>query len=291
MASGSSKGFDFASDDILSSCEDHTNQEQSTTDSVAKQEFNKSRHDSDDQEAIILAVEKSMKKHTEKVMRSLEGLGSRLSQVRSDLIRDHEEADSKLKFLEKHLQEVHRSLQIWMIDLQVAETEKELAKLQLAQKESSSSHTSPQTNDRSSTPDAHKKKPQRAPEPQAYYPPPAPTQYQQSQMQPQPLQQQWQMTSYSTIPPPRSYQPMSYSYGRTAQPQPPPPPHFGTQRGDGYLSPSPYNKVVDKLVSMGYQRDHVVGVIQRLDETGQIADVNVVLDRLNGGGPQIGWSG
>lgn len=69
---------------------------------------------------VIATVEKSMKKYSDNLMRFLEGLSSRLSQLelycynldksisemRSDLVRDHGEADSKLKSLEKHLQEV-----------------------------------------------------------------------------------------------------------------------------------------------------------------------------------------
>lgn len=69
---------------------------------------------------VIATVEKSMKKYADNLMRFLEGISSRLSQLelycynldksigemRSDLNRDHGEADSKLKSLEKHLQEV-----------------------------------------------------------------------------------------------------------------------------------------------------------------------------------------
>ena len=69
---------------------------------------------------MIATVEKTMKKYTDNLMRFLEGLSSRLSQLelycynldisigemRSDLVRDHGEADSKLKSLEKHIQEV-----------------------------------------------------------------------------------------------------------------------------------------------------------------------------------------
>lgn len=56
----------------------------------------------------------------------------------------------------------------------------------------------------------------------------------------------------------------------------------------------PYNELIEKLASMGYRGDHVVNVIQRLEESGQTVDFNTVLDRLNGhssGGPQRGWSG
>ncbi|KAJ0813758.1 hypothetical protein HanPSC8_Chr17g0777341 [Helianthus annuus] len=488
MASGSSKGFDFASDDILCSYEDYANQEQSNGShsdpaiaTNSNKEFNKSRmartsvfpnssysppDDSGNQEVIIMAVERSMKKHTDNVMRFLEGLSSRLSQLelycynldksigemRSDLTRDHGESEAKLKFLEKHVQEVHRSVQILRDKQELADTQKELAKLQLAQKESSSS-SSQQNEEGSSTPDGRKKEsspdshgqqlalvpapqPQRTPEPvaqpqpQAYYLPPAPlqapaqvnqTQYPQSQLpptqpqQPPPsqihqvpqYQQQWTpqpqvqpqpgmqpatrptspqvypqylMTQppvnpspepapnsmpmqmpYSAIPPPGSNQPVSYSYGgpvRAPQPQPqpqPPPqqqppqhlkPGYGGPPGDGYTSGGgpnaymmydnepgrvqhhnqggqfyppnqphqsgggggsgggmmarpaqqfmhnhPYNELIDKLVSMGYRGDHVMSVIQRLDESGQTVDFNAVLDKLNGHPSQRGWSG
>lgn len=61
-----------------------------------------------------------------------------------------------------------------------------------------------------------------------------------------------------------------------------------------FMRNHPYNELIDKLVSMGYRGDHVMSVIQRLDETGQTVDFNAVLDRLNGhssGASQRGWSG
>lgn len=75
---------------------------------------------------VIATVEIAMKKHTDNLMRFLEGISSRLSQLelycynldksigemRSDLGRDHGEADTKLKSLEKHLQEVSYSFEI-----------------------------------------------------------------------------------------------------------------------------------------------------------------------------------
>ncbi|GKD66175.1 putative callose synthase 12-like protein [Tanacetum coccineum] len=455
MASGSSKGFDFASDDILCSYEDYANQENNNTShsdsaiaSNSAKEFHKNRmartsvfpnssysppDDSSSQEVILLAVERSMKKHTDNLMRFLEGLSSRLSQLelycynldksigemRSDLTRDHGESEVKLKFLEKHLQEVHRSVQILRDKQELADTQKELAKLQLAQKDSSSSHNSQQNEERSSTPDAKKNDnsadstgqqlalalpSQVAPPPpaapqqqmcrsnqaaaataptnimQSQVPPPQPQQQQQpppqvhslpqyqqqwgQQVQPQPSMQpgsrlhHLRFTSYLrvshlnhlqmyamqmpilVIPPPGSSQPMAYSYGgpvRTPQPQPPPQqqpppppsqhlkPAFGGPPGDGYapaggppmwqasggsgmmsrpgpgpappgqfMRNNPYNELIDKLVSMGYRGDHVMSVIQRLEETGQTVDFNAVLDRLNGhpsGGTQRGWSG
>lgn len=55
----------------------------------------------------------------------------------------------------------------------------------------------------------------------------------------------------------------------------------------------PYNELIEKLVGMGYRGDHVVGIIQRMEESGQPVDFNSVLDRLNGhsyGGSQRVWS-
>ena len=77
------------------------------------------QEESSNQEMVNI-VERTVKKHTDNLMRFLEGISSRLSQLelycynldksigemRSDLVRDHEEADSKLKSLEKHIQEV-----------------------------------------------------------------------------------------------------------------------------------------------------------------------------------------
>ncbi|KAL5082222.1 hypothetical protein RYX36_010643, partial [Vicia faba] len=67
-------------------------------------------------------MENSMKKHADNLMCFFEEIRYRLSQlelycynldksigeIRSDLNRDHKEQDSKLKSLEKHLQEVNR---------------------------------------------------------------------------------------------------------------------------------------------------------------------------------------
>ena len=69
---------------------------------------------------VIATVERTMKKYADNLMRFLEGISSRLSQLelycynldksiaemRSELGGDHTEAETKLKSLEKHLQEV-----------------------------------------------------------------------------------------------------------------------------------------------------------------------------------------
>ncbi|KAF5726382.1 hypothetical protein HS088_TW22G00060 [Tripterygium wilfordii] len=534
MASGSSgrpnsgsKAFDFDSDDILCSYDDYnSNQDSSngghTSDPVvgtnsSSKDFHKSRmtrsslfpatsysqpEDSFNQDVSIV-VEKSMKKYADNLMRFLEGISSRLSQLelycynldksigemRFDLAREHGEADLKLKSLEKHLQEVHRSVQLLRDKQELAEAQKELAKLQLVQKESSSSSQSQSNEDKSSPPASDSKKtenslemhnqqlalalphqvapqqqpaahhsqptPQNVIQQQPYYLtanqlPPAPqTQHSQSQylpsdphyrtppMQeisrvPQPTQsqvnqtppvqsfpqyqQQWPQQVPQQVPPPQqpSIQPqvrpqsstayapypprqstnaspetlpsslsmqvpfssvaqpvsshadaMSYGYtgeGRTGPQQPTQQLNvpFGAQPGDGYAvaaprqglpppgsaymiygsegarahhppqqphfsqggypptnlplqnpRPSaaamvrnpnhsqfvrdhPYNEWIEKLVSMGFRGDHVVGVIQRMEESGQPVDFNSVLDRLNvhssgGSQSQRGW--
>ncbi|XP_058209042.1 uncharacterized protein LOC131321990 [Rhododendron vialii] len=201
MASGSSgrnnnsgtKAFDFTTaDDILCSYEDYGSQDGSNgihadpaIGSNSAKEFHKNRmarssifpasaygppEDSFNQD-VISSVEKTMKKHTDNLMRFLEGLSSRLSQLElycynldksigemhSDLVRDHGEADLKLKSLEKHMQEVHRSVQLLRDKQELADTQKELAKLQLAQKESSSSTHSQQKEEKASPPAADPK--------------------------------------------------------------------------------------------------------------------------------------
>ncbi|CAL0322631.1 unnamed protein product [Lupinus luteus] len=182
MASGrGSKGFDFGSDDILSTYEDYANNNHDGSSNATHnndpiKDFNKPRvartsifpataspEDSLSEE-VIATVEKSMKKYADNLMRFLEGISSRLSQLelycynldksiaemRSDLNSDHGEADLKLVALDKHVQEVHRSVQILREKQELAETQKELAKLQLVQKGSSSSSHSQSTEERSS---------------------------------------------------------------------------------------------------------------------------------------------
>ncbi|CAL5391577.1 unnamed protein product [Camellia sinensis] len=288
MASGSSghnnsasKGFDFATDDILCSYEDYGNQDSSNgthSDPVigsnsakwlqeermtqAYKEFHKSRMarssmfpapaynppgDSFNEE-VISTVEKSMKKYTDNLMRFLEGISSRLSQLelycynldksigemRSDLVRDHGEADLKLKSLDKHLQEVHRSVQILRDKQELAEAQKELAKLQLAQKESSSASHSQQNEDRATPPASDPKRTDNTPDmqlalalPHQVAPqPPLPT---------RPVEQQQPMPP----PPPQSVSQSQAYYLPSAQIQNPPGPAQLSQTQ--YLpSDSPY---------------------------------------------------
>jgi hypothetical protein len=74
-----------------------------------------------------------------------------------------------------------------------------------------------------------------------------------------------------------------------------PPP--GTSSGANLMPRNrnnPYGELIEKMMSMGFRGEHVVGVIQRMEESRQPVDFNTVLDRLNvhsSGSPQRGWSG
>ncbi|CAM8934915.1 unnamed protein product [Rhodiola kirilowii] len=175
MASGrtihDSKPFGFASDDVLSSYNEFSQESPNgaisdpATGNDCSKDFQKSRMtrtyspnavcnqpDESLYQETICMVEICMKRHTVNLMRFLEGISSRLSQLelycynvdksvgemRSNLGRDYEETGLKLNSLEKHLAEVGRSVQILRDKQELAETQKELAKLQLAQKELSS---------------------------------------------------------------------------------------------------------------------------------------------------------
>lgn len=179
MASGpsflgncNSEVHNFGSDDIFCPYDDFTNEDSSSITHIdSSKDFHVSRMMKTStfpatvintpegffsQDVIAKTVEKSMKTCTDNLMRFLEGISSRLSQLelycynldksigemRSELTSDHEEADSKLKSLDKHLREVHRSVQILRDKQELIETQKELAKLQLAQKGSPSSNHS-----------------------------------------------------------------------------------------------------------------------------------------------------
>lgn len=67
--------------------------------------------------------------------------------------------------------------------------------------------------------------------------------------------------------------------------------HAGAQ----ILRSHPYADMIEKAASMGYPRDQVVGVVNRMAESGQPVDFNVLLDRLKShpaaGGPPRAWSG
>ncbi|XP_072974684.1 uncharacterized protein [Typha angustifolia] len=172
MASGGSSGrpvsgsrpFDFGSDDVLCSYDDSASASQGLSNGRRSDTLGKDFHDSRmgrpliniyeqedySKENVLLAVEKCMKKYADNILHSLEGVSGRLSQLeiycyklersigefRSEMTQDRSEEDLKFKSLEKHLQEIHRSVQILRDKQELAETQKELTKLQLVQKES-----------------------------------------------------------------------------------------------------------------------------------------------------------
>ncbi|XP_077251340.1 uncharacterized protein LOC143890509 [Tasmannia lanceolata] len=182
MASGSSgrtasgsKGFDFGTDDVLCSYDDFGKQDLSNgnrTDSAKRKDFWDNRigrplvdvyNQQDDSrfKDVIATVEKTMKKYADSILQFLEGISRRVSQLelyccdlersigelRSEYIIGHDNADGKLRSLEKHLQEVHRSIQILRDKQELADTQKELAKLHLVQKESTTMTHSNQIED------------------------------------------------------------------------------------------------------------------------------------------------
>lgn len=152
---GGSRSFDFGADDVLCSYDDFAATSEPKRADPADKDFLDSRlgrpfvkpyeQESYGKEDVLSAVEKCMKKYADNLLRSLEGITSRLSQLeiycyklersigelRSDVLRD--ETDHRLKSLEKHLHEVHRSIQILRDKQELAEAQKELAKFQLTQ--------------------------------------------------------------------------------------------------------------------------------------------------------------
>ncbi|XP_047054150.1 pollen-specific leucine-rich repeat extensin-like protein 1 [Lolium rigidum] len=155
---GGSRSFDFGTDDVLCSYDDFAAPSDPKRPDPVDKDFHDSRYgrpsvkvyeqESYAKEDVLSAVERCMKKYADNLLRSLEGITSRLSQLeiycyklersigelRSDMLRG--ETDLRLKSLEKHLHEVHRSIQILRDKQELAETQKELAKFQLKQDES-----------------------------------------------------------------------------------------------------------------------------------------------------------
>ncbi|CAL4961348.1 unnamed protein product [Urochloa decumbens] len=152
---GGPRSFDFGTDDVLCSYDDFAATSEPKRPDPADKDFHDSRlgrpfakaykQESYGKEDVLSAVEKCMKKYADNLLRSLEGITSRLSQLeiycyklersigelRSDVLRD--ETDHRLKSLEKHLHEVHRSVQILRDKQELAEAQNELAKFQLTQ--------------------------------------------------------------------------------------------------------------------------------------------------------------
>ncbi|CAA6671527.1 unnamed protein product [Spirodela intermedia] len=382
-----------------------------------------SQREEHDNRDLLLAVEKCMKKYADNLLRYLEGISGRLSQLelycynlersvgdlRADLSRDQSESDLKLKSLEKHLQEVHRSVQILRDKQELAETQRELAKIQLATKESSDTATAtatsppaaaaaaPEPKKRTDSPDASNQQlalalpqqlppnppPPRAPEQAPLSQTPTLRPREEAHSTPSPRlkispgsllrsmnsrgrrsssrppsispSRRGRRRRRRTLPtrrasspqrrpardvPPRHaaagpYQPgyapaqLSLQRQEVAPPQtgqspyPPPqvskaggyaapvpyPPHsnvqgYGAPGGGGAARPQhflpgaypppggmhqgmqmprshPYAELIDKAINMGYLRDHVIGAVRRMEESGQPVDFNSLLDVLN----------
>ncbi|CAI8592600.1 unnamed protein product [Vicia faba] len=188
LGNSDSERHNFCSDDVFCPYDDFTNEDSSSVTHVdSSKDFHVSRMMKTptfpatvintpegffSQDVIAKTVEKSMKTCTDNLMRFLEGISSRLSQLelycynldksigemRSELTSDHEEVDSKLKSLDKHLQEVHRSVQILRDKQEIVETQKDLAKLQLARKGSPSSNHSQSNEEKLSSSDVDPKR-------------------------------------------------------------------------------------------------------------------------------------
>ncbi|KAG0462530.1 hypothetical protein HPP92_021006 [Vanilla planifolia] len=175
-----SRSFDFGSDDILCAYGDYASQQDQPSNGKRLDVSTKDPHDRVGRaldnyyglpeglprEDVISVVEKCMKKYADNLMRQMEGISGRLTQLelcfyklersvsefQADMIHGQSEAEAKLKSLEKHVHEVHRSIQIVRDKQELAETQKELNKLHLSQNESISSPPKKNDQDVSATP-------------------------------------------------------------------------------------------------------------------------------------------
>ncbi|PUZ55410.1 hypothetical protein GQ55_5G209800 [Panicum hallii var. hallii] len=97
-------------------------------------------------DAVMAAVEECMRKQADALLHSLDGIGGRLSQLelycyklersigelRSDVMDYHSESTANFRCIDKNLRQVHKSVQILQDRQDLAETPKELSKLQIA---------------------------------------------------------------------------------------------------------------------------------------------------------------
>ncbi|OEL19313.1 hypothetical protein BAE44_0019670 [Dichanthelium oligosanthes] len=97
-------------------------------------------------DAVMAAVEECMRKQADALLHSLDGIGGRLSQLelycyklersigelRSDVMDYHAESTANFRCIDKNLRQVHKSVQILQDRQDLAETPKELSKLQIA---------------------------------------------------------------------------------------------------------------------------------------------------------------
>ncbi|WVZ99583.1 hypothetical protein U9M48_044853 [Paspalum notatum var. saurae] len=101
-------------------------------------------------EIVTEAIENCMKKQADNLLNSLEVISGRLSQLelycyklersigelRSDVMDYHGEANLNFRCLEKHVKEVQKSVQVIQEKQELAETQKEMSKLQIVHEDS-----------------------------------------------------------------------------------------------------------------------------------------------------------
>ncbi|KAG6542120.1 hypothetical protein Mapa_016472 [Marchantia paleacea] len=106
--------------------------------------------------ATVAAVERTMKKYADNLLRVLEGMTGRLSQlesstqrlehlygeIRNAVVNNHGEIDGKLRSLENHILEVQRGVQLLRDRQELAEAQSQLAKLQAVTKSDVAPHSS-----------------------------------------------------------------------------------------------------------------------------------------------------
>lgn len=98
---------------------------------------------------VVSAVERTIKKYADNILRVLEGMNGRLSQLESvtqvlehsvaslkaSVDEYHGEADTRMRTLNNHVMEMHRAVQILRDKQDIIETHAELAKLQASKAE------------------------------------------------------------------------------------------------------------------------------------------------------------
>lgn len=101
-------------------------------------------------EIVTEAIENCMKKQADNLLNSLEVISGRLSQLelycyklersigelRSDVMDYHGEANLNFRCLEKHVKEIEKSVQVLQEKQELAETQKEMSKLQIVHEDS-----------------------------------------------------------------------------------------------------------------------------------------------------------
>lgn len=95
--------------------------------------------------------------------------------------------------------------------------------------------------------------------------------------------------SSAPYPPPQNLQGYNAAYSYTpsnhpaARNQQMPPGNSGPLHHDAQMIRNhPYGEMIEKAVSMGFDKNQVINVVQRMVESGQPMNFNSLLDRLNG---------